>query len=147
MCDILLASPTAVFGQPEIDLGVIPGAGGTQRLTRAIGKSRAMEIILTGRRISAEEASAWGLVSRIVQPSDSGSGVVEEAVRVASSIAGKGAVAVKAGKESVKRACEVGQGEGLLFERRMFHGLFATKDQKEGMGAFVEKRKAKFEDE
>ena len=140
MCDILLASPSAVFGQPEIDLGVIPGAGGTQRLTRAIGKSRAMEIILTGRRFSAEEAAAWGVVSRGAPD------VVDEAVKVAAKIASRGALATRAAKEAVKRACEVGQEEGLVFERRLFHGLFATRDQKEGMGAFAEKRVAKFED-
>lgn len=140
MCDILFASPTAVFGQPEIDLGVIPGAGGTQRLTRAIGKSRAMEVILTGRRFTADEAAAWGVASRVVPD------VVDEAVKVASKIASKGAFAARAAKESVKRACEVGQEEGLVFERRLFHGLFATNDQKEGMASFVEKRIAKFTD-
>ena len=140
MCDILLASPTAVFGQPEIDLGVIPGAGGTQRLTRAIGKSRAMEIILTGRRFSAEEAASWGLVSRVAP------NVVEESVKVAEKIATRGALAVRAAKECVKRAAEVGQEEGLVYERRLFHGLFATQDQKEGMAAFAEKRIAKFTD-
>ncbi|EJD03408.1 ClpP/crotonase [Fomitiporia mediterranea MF3/22] len=141
MCDIILASPTAVFGQPEIDLGIIPGAGGTQRLTRLIGQSRAMEIILTGRKIDASEAEKWGLVTRIVPE---GKNVVDEAVEVASAISQKGAIAVRAAKECVRKASELGVREGLVFERRAFHALFATKDQKEGMSAFVEKRKPKF---
>ncbi|KAI5118197.1 hypothetical protein M0805_005551 [Coniferiporia weirii] len=142
MCDIILASPSATFGQPEINLGVIPGAGGTQRLTRAVGKSRAMELALTGRTFSAAEAERWGVVSRVV-PEGAGV-VVEEAVAMASVIAGKGRVAAQAAKESVNAAYEMSLAEGLRFERRLFHGLFATQDQKEGMTAFVEKRKPKF---
>ncbi|KZT01307.1 enoyl-CoA hydratase [Laetiporus sulphureus 93-53] len=136
MCDIILASPTAVFGQPEIDLGVIPGGGGTQRLARTIGKSRTMEIVLTGRKFTGAEAAAWGLVSRV---SDN---VLEDAIAVATAIASKSGVAVQAGKEAVNVAYESTLSEGLRFERRIFHGLFATVDQKEGMAAFVEKRKA-----
>ncbi|KAH9941525.1 enoyl-CoA hydratase [Amylocystis lapponica] len=139
MCDIILASPTAVFGQPEVNIGVIPGGGGTQRLARAIGKSRAMEMTLTGRNISAEEASAWGLVSRVVGPGEGA--VVAEAVAMAETIASKGALAVQAGKEAVNAAYEGSLAEGLRYERRLFHAMFATKDQKEGMAAFAEKRK------
>ncbi|KAI0080474.1 enoyl-CoA hydratase [Panus rudis PR-1116 ss-1] len=139
MCDIILASPTAVFGQPEINLGVIPGGGGTQRLIHAIGKSRTMELVLTGRNFSAVEAETWGIVSRVV-PEGEGK-VVEEAVHLAKTIASKGKLAVQAGKEAVNAAYEMTLAEGLRFERRLFHGLFATKDQKEGMSAFAEKRK------
>lgn len=131
MCDIILASPTAVFGQPEINLGVIPGGGGTQRLIHAIGKSRTMELTLTGRNFSAAEAESWGVVSRVV-PEGEGK-VVEEAVKMAGVIASKSRVAVQAGKEAVNAAFEMSLAEGLRFERRLFHGLFATKDQKEGM--------------
>jgi len=142
MCDIILASPTAKFGQPEINLGIIPGGGATQRLTHAIGKSRTMEIILTGRNFSAEEAEKWGLVSRIV---GEGEGVVvTEAVEMAKAIASKGQIAVLAAKETVNAAYELSLSEGLRFERRLFHSLFATSDQKEGMAAFAEKRKANF---
>ncbi|KAL5484813.1 hypothetical protein ACEPAI_7455 [Sanghuangporus weigelae] len=141
MCDILLASPSAVFGQPEIDLGVIPGAGGTQRLTRLIGQSRAMELVLTGRKIPASEAERWGLVTRVIGENEN---VVDEAVKIAANIAGKSQVAVRAAKECVRKAAETSLAEGLVFERRAFHALFATKDQKEGMSAFVEKRKPKF---
>jgi len=142
MCDIILASPTAKFGQPEINLGIIPGGGATQRLTHAIGKSRTMEIILTGRNFSAEEAEKWGLVSRIV---GEGEGVVvTEAVEMAKAIASKGQIAVLAAKETVNAAYELSLSEGLRFERRLFHSLFATNDQKEGMAAFAEKRKANF---
>ncbi|CAE6452116.1 unnamed protein product [Rhizoctonia solani] len=130
MCDIILASPTARFGQPEIKLGVIPGAGGTQRLTHAIGKSRAMELVLTGRMITAQEAEKWGLVSRIIEGD-----LVEEAVSMASTIAGFGRVAVQAGKESVNAAYELSLKDGLHFERRLFQSLFATRDQKEGKRA------------
>jgi len=144
MCDIILASPTAIFGQPEINLGVIPGAGGTQRLAHAIGKSRAMEIVLTGRTFSAQEAEKWGLVSRVVGEGEGE--VVKEAVELARKIASKGKVAVQAGKETVNAAYELSLAEGLHFERRLFQGLFATKDQKEGMAAFAEKRKPKFVD-
>lgn len=141
MCDIILASPTAVFGQPEIDLGVIPGAGGTQRLTRLIGQSRAMELVLTGRKLPAPEAEKWGLVTRIVSENEN---VTTEAVKIAENIAGKSQIAVRAAKECVRKSAEVSLAEGLVFERRAFHALFATKDQKEGMTAFVEKRKPKF---
>ncbi|KDQ57698.1 hypothetical protein JAAARDRAFT_130404 [Jaapia argillacea MUCL 33604] len=139
MCDIILASPTAVFGQPEINLGVIPGGGGTQRLAHAIGKSRTMELVLTGRNFSAIEAEKWGVVSRIVGEGEGQ--VVKEAIDMAKVIASKGKVAVQAGKETVNAAYELSLAEGLRFERRIFHGLFATKDQKEGMSAFAEKRK------
>lgn len=139
MCDIILASPTATFGQPEIELGVIPGGGGTQRLARAIGKSRTMELTLTGRRFSAAEAEAWGMVSRVVGEGEGK--VVEEAVALAKTIASKGRLAVQAGKEAVNAAYEQTLREGLNTERRLFHGLFATQDQKEGMAAFAEKRK------
>lgn len=142
MCDIILASPTAKFGQPEINLGVIPGGGGSQRLTHAIGKSRSMELILTGRMINAQEAERWGLVSRVV---GEGEGVVvKEATEMAKLIASKGQVSVQAGKEVVNAAYEMTLAQGLNYERRVFHGLFATNDQKEGMGAFAEKRKANF---
>ncbi|KIJ05907.1 enoyl-CoA hydratase, partial [Paxillus involutus ATCC 200175] len=136
--DILLAAPSAQLGQPEINLGVIPGGGGTQRLARLIGKSRAMQMILTGRMVGADEAGRWGLVSRVVREE---SGVVHAAVTMAKEIASKGHVAVVAGKEAVNAAFEVSLAEGLRFERRLFHSLFATKDQKEGMAAFAEKRK------
>ena len=127
--DILLVSPSAQLGQPEINLGVIPGGGGTQRLARLIGKSRTMELVLTGRIIGADEAEKWGLVNKVV-PEDVG--VVNAAVQMAASIADKGRVAVAAGKEAVNAAFELSLTEGLRFERRLFHSLFATKDQKEG---------------
>ncbi len=130
MCDIILASPTAVFGQPEINLGVIPGGGGTQRLARIIGKSRTMELTLTGRNFSALEAESWGVVSRVVEEGEGK--VVEEAVKLAGAIASKGRLAVQAGKEAVNDAYETSLHEGLKAERRLFHGLFATSDQKEG---------------
>ncbi|KAI6000776.1 ClpP/crotonase-like domain-containing protein [Pisolithus albus] len=136
--DILLAAPSAKLGQLEINLGVIPGGGGTQRLARLIGKSRTMEMVLTGRIIDAEEAERWGLVNRVVREE---SGVVDAAIRVAKEVASKGRVAVTAGKEAVNAAFELSLTEGLRFERRLFHSLFATKDQKEGMTAFAEKRK------
>lgn len=139
MCDIILASPTATFGQPEISIGVIPGGGGTQRLAQAIGKSRTMELTLTGRTFSAKEASDWGVVSRVVGEGEGE--VVKEAVAMASVIASKSAIAVQAGKEAVNAAYEHTLAEGLRYERRLFHSLFATKDQKEGMSAFAEKRK------
>ncbi|EPS93429.1 hypothetical protein FOMPIDRAFT_1026546 [Fomitopsis schrenkii] len=135
MCDIILASPTAVFGQPEVNIGVIPGGGGTQRLARAIGKSRTMELTLTGRNFTAAEAASWGLISRV---SDD---VLEDALGVAEAIASKSAIAVQAGKEAVNAAYETTLAQGLRYERLLFHGLFATSDQKEGMGAFAEKRK------
>lgn len=136
MCDIILAAPSANFGQPEINLGVIPGAGGTQRLTKALGKSLAMELVLTGRSLTAAEAASRGLVSRVVEGD-----VVAEAVKIAEKIASKGAIAVQAGKEAINASFELNLAEGLRFERRMFQALFATKDQKEGMSAFAEKRK------
>ena len=140
MCDFILAADTAKFGQPEIKLGVMPGAGGTQRLTRAVGKSKAMEMILTGRMMDAEEAERSGLVSRVVPAAS----LIEEAVKVAGSIAALSRPAVFAAKEAVNRAYETTLAEGVKFERRIFHSLFATEDQKEGMRAFAEKRPAKF---
>ncbi len=137
MCDFILAGDGAQFGQPEINLGIIPGAGGTQRLTRAIGKAKAMELCLTGRMMDAEEAERSGLVARIV-PADS---LLDEALKTASKIASKSLPSVLMCKESVDRAFESCLAEGLLFERRHFHALFATEDQKEGMAAFAEKRK------
>ncbi|KAF9070868.1 ClpP/crotonase [Rhodocollybia butyracea] len=138
MTDIILASPTAKFGQPEINIGIIPGGGGSQRLVHAIGKSRTMEMVLTGRMVTAQEAEQWGMVSRVTE------NVVEEAVKMAIEISSKGQIAVQAGKEVVNAAYEMSLAEGLRFERRTFHGLFATKDQKEGMTAFAEKRKPEF---
>jgi len=140
MCDFILAADTAKFGQPEIKLGVIPGAGGTQRLTRFVGKSKAMEMVLTGRMMDAAEAERAGLVSRIV-PADK---LIDEALKTAAAIAAFSASAVYAGKESVNRAYETTLAEGVRFERRMFQALFATEDQKEGMRAFAEKRPAAF---
>jgi enoyl-CoA hydratase len=140
MCDFVIAAETAKFGQPEIRLGIIPGAGGTQRLPRAVGKSKAMDLVLTARMMDAQEAERAGLVSRIV-PADK---LVEEAVAAAAVIAGYSLPAVMMAKESVNRAYESALAEGVLFERRLFHSLFATEDQKEGMRAFVEKRKPDF---
>src|SRR5271165_5367122 len=140
MCDFILAADTAKFGQPEIKLGVMPGAGGTQRLTRFVGKSKAMEMILTGRMMDAAEAERSGLVSRVVPAAS----LIEEALKVAGAIASLSAPAVYAAKESVNRAYETTLAEGVRFERRIFHSLFATEDQKEGMRAFAEKRAAAF---
>jgi enoyl-CoA hydratase len=140
MCDILIAADTAKFGQPEIKLGVIPGAGGTQRLPRAVGKAKAMDLILTGRMMDAPEAERAGLVSRIV-PADK---LLDEALGVAAQIGEFSLPSVMMAKEAVSRAYEAPLAEGVLFERRLFHALFATEDQKEGMAAFVEKRKPKF---
>ncbi|MDH3669028.1 MAG: enoyl-CoA hydratase [Paracoccaceae bacterium] len=140
MCDFILAADTAKFGQPEINLGVMPGAGGTQRLTRFVGKSKSMEMNLTGRFMDAEEAERSGLVSRIIPADD----LVDEAVATAANIAGKGAIAVMATKEAVNRAYETMLGEGVRFERRLFHALFATEDQAEGMEAFADKRTPAF---
>ena len=140
MCDFILAGDNAKFGQPEIKLGVIPGAGGTQRLTRFVGKSKAMEMVLTGRMMDAAEAERAGLVSRIL-PVDE---LVNEAVKVAQGIAALSRPSVMIGKECVNRAYESTLAEGVRFERRVFHSLFATDDQKEGMSAFAEKRKAQF---
>jgi enoyl-CoA hydratase len=140
-CDLIIAADNAKFGQPEIKLGIIPGIGGTQRLTHAVGKAKAMDLILTGRMMDAEEAERSGLVARIV-PLQS---LIEEAVKVAATIASMSLPAVLAAKEAVNRAFETSLAEGVRFERRVFHSLFATRDQKEGMAAFVEKRTAKFE--
>jgi enoyl-CoA hydratase len=140
MCDIILAGDNARFGQPEINLGVIPGAGGTQRLTRAVGKSKAMEMVLTGRMMDAAEAERANLVARVVPAAE----VVEEAVKLGEKIAALSAPAVAMAKEAVNRAFETTLAEGVKFERRVFHALFATEDQKEGMSAFVEKRKPGF---
>ena len=139
-CDIVIAADTAKFGQPEIKLGVIPGAGGTQRLTRAVGKSKAMEMILTGRMMDATEAEKSGLVARLVSPEK----LMDEAMKVAETIANMSLPSVLAGKEAVNRAFEGGLSEGMAFERRIFHSLFATEDQKEGMKAFIEKRTPKW---
>src|SRR5258707_4027445 len=142
MCDLILAADNAKFGQPEIKLGVIPGIGGTQRLTRAVGKAKAMDLCLTGRMMDAQEAERAGLVARIVPLAN----LLEEAVKTAETIASMSLPAVMLAKESINRAFEVSLAEGVRFERRVFHSLFATEDQKEGMTAFVEKRKAAFKD-
>ncbi len=142
MCDFILAADNAQFGQPEIKLGVIPGAGGSQRLTRLVGKSKAMEMCLTGRMIDANEAERAGLVARIVPLED----LMSEAMASARNISGAPTPALMMAKEAINRAYETTLSEGLRFERRLFHALFATDDQKEGMAAFVEKRKAKFQD-
>ena len=135
-CDIIVAAEDASFGQPEINLGVMPGAGGTQRMTRAIGKARAMDLILTGRTIGAVEAERIGLVSRVVDPEET----LGEAIELASRIAGQAPVAVLAAKEAIKQAGELPLSAGLQHERRAFYLLFASEDQGEGMAAFVEKR-------
>jgi enoyl-CoA hydratase len=140
MCDFIIAADTAKFGQPEIALGVMPGAGGTQRLTRLVGKSKAMDMVLTGRMMEAEEAERSGLVSRVVPAAE----LMTEAVKVAEKIAGMSRPAALMAKESVNRAYETTLAEGVRFERRLFQSLFATEDQTEGMAAFVEKRKAAF---
>lgn len=139
--DILIASETTQLGQPEIDIGIMPGGGGTQRLTRAVGKSKAMEMILTGKRIGAEEARSLGLVSRVV-PKEA---YLSEAMKVAKEIAAKSPVAVKLAKMSVNKAFEMGLADGLDFERELFYLLFASEDAKEGMHAFMEKRRPNFE--
>jgi enoyl-CoA hydratase len=140
MCDFILAADTATFGQPEITIGTIPGAGGTQRLTRFVGKSKAMEMCLTGRTMDAAEAERCGLVSRVVPAAD----LVDEAVRTADRIAALSRPAVMMAKEAVNRAFETTLEEGVRFERRLFHATFATEDQKEGMAAFAEKRPPAF---
>lgn len=140
MCDIVIAADNAKFGQPEIKLGVIPGSGGTQRLTRVVGKSKAMDMVLTGRMMDVEEAERAGLVSRIVATDD----LLDEAVKTAETIAELSRPAVMLAKESVNRAYETTLSEGIRFERRVFHSLFATEDQSEGMAAFVEKRSPQF---
>ncbi len=142
MCDFIIAADTAKFGQPEINLGVVAGIGGTQRLTRFVGKSKAMDMHLTGRMMDAAEAERSGLVSRVV-PADR---LLDEAMAAAKGIAAKSMVAVRAVKESVNRSYETTLREGVLFERRLFNALFATEDQKEGMAAFLEKRPAAFRD-
>ena len=142
MCDFIIAADTAEFGQPEVTLGIIPGAGGTQRLTRLIGKSKAMDLVLTGRRMKAEEAERAGLVARVVPAA----GLMEEAMKAADKIASFSQPIVAMAKESVNRSDETTLAEGLRFERRLFHATFATQDQKEGMAAFGEKRKAAFKD-
>ena len=139
-CDIIIASESAKFGQPEINLGVIPGAGGTQRLTRAVGKYKAMEMVLTGSMMTAEEAKQWGLVVKVV-PNEY---LVEEAKNLAKTIASKPPVAVRLAKEAVLKSFDTTIEGGLEFERKNFYMLFASDDQKEGMKAFVEKRKAEW---
>ncbi|MNH23470.1 putative enoyl-CoA hydratase echA8 [compost metagenome] len=142
MCDFILAADNAKFGQPEVNLGVLPGMGGTQRLTRAVGKAKAMELCLTGRLMGAEEAERAGLVARIVPQVE----LLEEALKVAATIASKSIPVSMMVKESVNRAFEVTLSEGVRFERRVFHAAFATEDQKEGMSAFIGKREAQFKD-
>lgn len=142
MCDFIIASDTAKFGQPEINLGICAGMGGTQRLTRFVGKSKSMDMHLTGRLMDAVEAERSGLVSRVVPVKS----LVEEALKIATKITEKSAISVLAVKETVSRAQETTLREGLLFERRVFHALFATEDQKEGMAAFLEKRQPQFRD-
>ncbi len=140
MCDFIIAADNAKFGQPEIKLGIIPGAGGTQRLPRAIGKAKAMDLVLTGRMMDATEAERSGLVSRVV-PLEK---LMDEALAAALQICDYGQIAVMAAKEAVNRAYESTLADGIMFERRLFHATFATSDQKEGMNAFVNKRKAAF---
>ncbi len=140
MCDFIIAADTAKFGQPEITLGIMPGAGGTQRLTRFVGKSKAMDLCLTGRMMDAAEAERAGLVSRIVPAAD----LIEEAVKAAAKIAAMSRPSVLMIKEAVNRSYETTLAEGVRFERRLFHSTFATEDQKEGMAAFADKRKPNF---
>ena len=140
MCDFIIAAESARFGQPEITLGITPGMGGSQRLTRLVGKSKAMDMVLTGRMMDAQEAERSGLVSRIVADD----ALVEEALKIAVKIAEMAPLAVPAAREMVNAALETGLSAGLLFEKRLFNGLFALEDQKEGMAAFVEKRKPQF---
>jgi enoyl-CoA hydratase len=140
-CDLIIAADNARFGQPEIKLGVIPGIGGTQRLTRAVGKAKAMDLILTGRMMDAAEAERSNLVARVVPAAS----LLDEAFKVAETIASMSLPSVLAAKEAVNRAFETSQAEGIRFERRIFHSLFATHDQGEGMHAFVEKRPPKFQ--
>lgn len=142
MCDVIIAAETARFALPEVKIGVMPGAGGTQRLARAIGKAKTMDLCLTGRMMDAAEAERLGLVSRVVPAS----ALLAEAQAVAEGIATKSRISTMAIKEAVNRAFETSLSEGLLFERRTFHALFATQDQKEGMAAFVEKRPPQFRD-
>src|SRR5262245_49195049 len=143
ICDLIIAADTARFGQPEIKLGVIPGIGGTQRLAHAVGKAKAMDLILTGRMMDAAEAERSGLVARVVPAAS----LMEEAMKVAETIASMSLPSVMAAKEAINRAFEVSLAEGAHFERRIFHTLFATEDQKEGMAAFIEKRPPKFKNQ
>jgi enoyl-CoA hydratase len=140
-CDLIIAADNAKFGQPEIKLGIIPGIGGTQRFTRAVGKAKAMDLILTGRMMDAQEAERAGLVARIVPLAS----LLEEAIKIAETIASMSLPSVLAAKESVNRSFETSLAEGIRFERRAFHSLFATADQKEGMAAFIAKRPPRFE--
>jgi enoyl-CoA hydratase len=139
-CDLIIAADNAKFGQPEIKLGVIPGIGGTQRLTRAVGKAKAMDLILTGRMMDAAEAERAGLVARVVPAAN----LMDEAMKVAETIASMSLPSLLAAKEAINRAFETSLAEGVRFERRVFHALFATEDQKEGMAAFIAKRPPKF---
>jgi len=141
MCDVIIAADTAKFGQPEIKLGVIPGIGGTQRLTRAVGKAKAMDLTLTGRMMDAAEAERSGLVARVVPLAS----LMDETMKVAETIASMSLPSLMVAKEAVNRAFEGSLAEGIRFERRVFHSLFATQDQKEGMTAFIEKRPPKFQ--
>ena len=143
MCDLIIAADNARFGQPEIKLGVIPGMGGTQRLIRAVGKAKAMDLILTGRMMDAAEAERAGLVARVVPAAK----LLEETMTVAQTIASMSLPSVLTAKEAVNRAEEMPLAEGLRFERRVFHALFSTRDQKEGMAAFIDKRPAQFKNE
>ena len=143
MCDFIIAADNAKFGQPEIKLSIIPGAGGTQRLPRAVGKAKAMDMILTGRMMDAQEAERAGLVSRVVPAAE----LMNEALKAAQTICGFGQIAVMAAKECVNRAFEGGLADGVMYERRLFHALFATEDQKEGMDAFLNKRAAEFKNQ
>ena len=143
MCDFIIAADNAKFGQPEIKLGIIPGIGGTQRLARAVGKAKAMDLILTGRMMDAAEAERSGLVARVVPAAR----LMEEALKVAETIAGMSQPSLLAAKEAVNRSFETSLAEGVRFERRVFHALFATKDRKEGMAAFIEKRPPRFMNE
>jgi enoyl-CoA hydratase len=143
MCDFIIAADNAKFGQPEIKLGIIPGIGGTQRLTRAVGKAKAMDLILTGRMMDAAEAERSGLVARVVPAAS----LMEEAIKVAETISALSQPSLLAAKEAVNRSFETSLAEGVRFERRVFHALFATKDRKEGMTAFIEKRPPRFTNE
>ena len=140
MCDFIIAAENAKFGQPEITLGISPGAGGTQRLTRLVGKSKAMEMILTGRMMDAAEAERSGLVSRVVAPDQ----LIDEAMKAARKIAAQSPVSIMLTKELVEAAYETTLSQGVTFERRLFHSMFALEDQKEGMAAFIDKRKPAF---
>jgi enoyl-CoA hydratase len=143
MCDFIIAADNAKFGQPEIKLGIIPGIGGTQRLTRAVGKAKAMDLILTGRMMDAAEAERSGLVARVVPAAS----LMEEAIKVAETISALSQPSLLVAKEAVNRSFETSLAEGVRFERRVFHALFATKDRKEGMTAFIEKRPPRFTNE